>query len=68
MPGHSFKFASTLQSAQGCDRPTLIRIEAQGSHGYRPLDKAIAEQADLWAFAAKHLGMDVKFPRSSAMQ
>ena len=66
VPGHSFKWASTLQAAQsaasGCDRPVLIRIEAQGSHGYRPLDKAIAEQADVWAFAARNLGMSVSFP------
>ncbi len=66
VPGHSFKWASTLQAAQGaaagCDRPVLIRVEAQGSHGYRPLDKAIAEQADVWAFAARNLGMTVSFP------
>ncbi|HEY0776416.1 MAG TPA: prolyl oligopeptidase family serine peptidase [Gemmatirosa sp.] len=65
VPGHSFKWASALQAAQtsapGCDHPVLIRIEAQGSHGYRPLDKAIAEQADVWAFAARNLGMPVTF-------
>ena len=50
VPSHSFKFAAALQAAQGCDRPVLIRVETQGSHGYRPTDKRIAEQADLWAF------------------
>jgi prolyl oligopeptidase len=68
VPGHSFKWASALQGAQGCDRPVLIRVEAQGSHGYRPLDKAIAEQADIWAFTARNLGMDVKFERKNAME
>ena len=62
VPSHSFKWASALQAAQGCDRPVLIRVETQGSHGYRPLDKAIAEQADVWAFAARNLGMPVTFP------
>ncbi len=62
VPSHSFKWASALQAAQGCDRPALIRVETQGSHGYRPLDKAIAEQADVWAFAARNLGMPVTFP------
>jgi prolyl oligopeptidase len=62
VPSHSFKWASALQAAQGCERPVLIRVEAQGSHGYRPLDKAIAEQADVWAFAARNLGMPVTFP------
>ena len=65
VPSHSFKWASALQAAQGrgagCTRPVLIRVEAQGSHGYRPLDRAIAEQADVWAFAARNLGMPVRF-------
>ena len=55
MPSHSFKFAATLQSAQGCARPVLIRIETQGSHGYRPTDKRIAELADVWAFALANM-------------
>ena len=62
VPSHSFKWASALQAAQGCEKPVLIRVETQGSHGYRPLDKAIAEQADVWAFAARNLGMPVTFP------
>jgi prolyl oligopeptidase len=59
VPSHSFKFAATLQTAQsavpGCTRPTLLRVEIEGSHGYRPTDRRIAEQADLWAFAAAGL-------------
>ena len=51
VPSHSFKFTATLQPAQGCARPVLIRVETQGSHGYRPTDKRIAELADEWAFA-----------------
>jgi prolyl oligopeptidase len=50
VPSHSFKFAAALQKAQGCPRPTLIRIEVAGSHGYRPTDRVIAEWADVWAF------------------
>ncbi len=55
VPSHSFKFAATLQQAQGCDRPVLIRVETQASHGYRPTDKRIAELADEWAFALAHM-------------
>jgi prolyl oligopeptidase len=55
VPSHSFKFAATLQAAQGCNRPTLIRVETQGSHGYRPTDKRIAELADEWAFALANM-------------
>jgi prolyl oligopeptidase len=57
VPSHSFKFAAAMQAAQGCDRPVLIRVETQGSHGYRPTDKQIAERADEWAFVAEHVGM-----------
>jgi prolyl oligopeptidase len=57
VPSHSFKFAAALQAAQGCDKPVLIRVEVQGSHGYRPTDKLIAERADQWAFAAANMGM-----------
>lgn len=57
VPSHSFKFAATLQTAQGCPKPVLIRIEVQGSHGYRPTDKLIAERADEWAFAAEQMGI-----------
>ncbi len=64
VPSHSFKFAATMQKVQSetanCDRPVLIRVEAQGSHGYRPLDRRIAELADIWSFAAKHTGMTVR--------
>jgi len=55
VPSHSFKFTAALQPAQGCDRPVLIRIETQGSHGYRPTDKRIAELADQWAFALANM-------------
>ncbi len=64
VPSHSFKFAARMQAVQSslpdCTRPVLIRVEAQGSHGYRPLDRRIAELSDVWAFAAKHTGMEIR--------
>jgi len=57
VPSHSFKFTAALQFAQGCERPALIRVEIDGSHGYRPTDRLIAERADQWAFAAAHLNL-----------
>jgi len=51
VPGHSFKFAAALQAAQGCDSPTLIRIETRAGHGAgTPTSKKIEEYADLWSF------------------
>lgn len=57
VPSHSFKFIATMQAAQACGRPVLIRVETEGSHGYRPTDKRIAELADEWAFAAATMGI-----------
>ena len=57
VPSHSFKFTAAMQAAQACDKPVVIRVETQGSHGYRPTDKQIAERADQWAFAAAHMGL-----------
>ncbi len=56
VPGHSFKFAAALQAAQGCDKPTLIRIETRTGHGAgTPVSKSIDEYADLWAFLIANL-------------
>jgi len=66
VPSHSFKFAATMQREQarvaGCSKPILLRVEMQGSHGYRPLDRRIAESADIWAFVAHHTGMKPEPP------
>jgi prolyl oligopeptidase len=51
VPAHSFKFAATLQAAQRCDNPILIRIETRAGHGAgKPTAKLIEEAADKWAF------------------
>ena len=58
VPGHSFKYAATLQEAQAGDAPTLIRIETKAGHGGgKPTAKIIEEQADEWAFIMSQLGM-----------
>jgi prolyl oligopeptidase len=58
-PAHSFKFAAALQAAQGCDQPTLIRIETRAGHGAgKPTSKRIEEAADLWAFLVRVLGVE----------
>jgi prolyl oligopeptidase len=60
VPGHSFKFASTLQAAQAGNPPVLIRIETRAGHGAgTPTSKLIDAAADMYAFLAKSLGLDV---------
>lgn len=57
-PAHSFKYAATLQAAQGGDAPVLIRIETKAGHGAgKPTAKVIEEQADIYGFLMKNLGM-----------
>ena len=58
VPGHSFKFAATIQAAQAGPKPVLIEIETKAGHGAgKPTSKVIEEQADRWAFLVKNLGM-----------
>jgi prolyl oligopeptidase len=58
VPGHSFKYAATLQAAQAAARPVLIRIETRAGHGAgKPVTKIIDEWADRLAFLTKELGM-----------
>ncbi|HEX7022035.1 MAG TPA: prolyl oligopeptidase family serine peptidase, partial [Trueperaceae bacterium] len=60
VPAHSFKFAAALQHAQAGDAPALIRVETRGGHGMgKPTRMVIEEQADLWAFLTRVLGVDV---------
>lgn len=60
VPGHSFKFAATLQAAQGGPAPALIRIETKAGHGAgKPTSKQIEEAADRFAFLVKNLNMRV---------
>jgi prolyl oligopeptidase len=51
VPGHSFKFAAALQSAQAGEAPVLIRIDTDAGHGVgKPVSKLIDERADVLAF------------------
>lgn len=60
-PRHAYKFAATLQAAQGCERPVLLRVDTNAGHGYgMPLSQVIAKYADMWVFAAEQLKMNVK--------
>jgi prolyl oligopeptidase len=61
VPGHSFKYAATLQAAQAGPAPVLIRIGTNAGHGGgKPTAKRIEEAADALAFLVKNLGMQVQ--------
>ena len=60
VPGHSFKFAATMQADQAGPAPVLIRIETKAGHGAgKPISKVIDEMADSWSFVAHNLNMNV---------
>jgi len=60
VPGHSFKYAATVQAAQGGSAPVLIRIETKAGHGAgKPTAKIIEEQTDRWAFLVHTLHMQL---------
>jgi prolyl oligopeptidase len=58
VPAHSFKFGAALQRAQRGPAPVLIRIEERAGHGAaKPLAKVLDEDADVFAFLVRALGM-----------
>jgi prolyl oligopeptidase len=62
MPGHSLKYAATLQQAREGSAPILIRIETRAGHGAgKPTTKIIDEWADRLTFLRSALRMDAGF-------
>jgi prolyl oligopeptidase len=61
MPAHSFKYAARLQAIQPPDGPpVLLRVETSAGHGGgKPLDKNLAEHADILAFMAHEMGVAI---------
>ncbi len=60
VPGHSFKFAATLQENHSGENPVLIRIETEAGHGAgTPTSKQIEQWADVWSFAFYNMGLKV---------
>jgi prolyl oligopeptidase len=59
VPSHSYKFAAALQEVQRCNRPILLRISRDASHGYASRDEAIAKWSDVYSFTAAQFGIPV---------
>lgn len=50
IPGHSFKYAATLQAKASHENPVLIRIDTNSGHGPSSTTKQLEQTADLYAF------------------
>lgn len=60
VPGHSFKFAATLQACQAGEAPVLIRIQTRAGHGMgKPTSIWIDEFTDIYAFLVKVLDIQI---------
>jgi prolyl oligopeptidase len=65
-PAHSFKFAAEMQHTATSSRPILIRIETRAGHGAgKPTGKIIEENADVFAFLSRTLGMGPVTPTAT---
>jgi prolyl oligopeptidase len=63
MPMHSFKFAAALQAAQAGPAPVLLYLESSSGHGGgATVRQAIEQNADIYAFLVKNLGMHPRLP------
>lgn len=59
VPWHSYKFTATLQRAQACANPVMLRVETRAGHGAgKPVWMQIEDYADQWAFLVKSLHME----------
>ena len=60
-PAHSFKYTAAMQEAQAGDAPVLIRIQVRGGHGAGlPTALQIEQQADIYGFLVRSLGVSMK--------
>ena len=61
VPYNAFKFVATLQATDPQDYPILLRHDVGSGHGAgKPIAKVLDEQADVYAFLARALGIDWK--------
>jgi prolyl oligopeptidase len=62
-PLHARKMTALLQEVQaetGSPNPILLRVESDAGHGSgKPIRKIVDEQAEMWAFLAWRLGLDI---------
>ena len=61
VPAHSFKYAATLQAAQGGEGPILIRIDTKSGHGASSTTKQLEQTTDIYSFLMTNLGVTPKY-------
>jgi prolyl oligopeptidase len=61
VPGHSFKYAATLQAAASHENPVLIRIDTNSGHAASSTTKRLEQTRDIYSFAFYNLGITPKY-------
>jgi prolyl oligopeptidase len=61
VPGHSFKYAATLQAAASHDNPVLIRIDTNSGHSASSTTKRLEQTRDIYSFLFYNLGITPKY-------
>ncbi|MCB5229958.1 MAG: prolyl oligopeptidase family serine peptidase [Candidatus Cloacimonetes bacterium] len=55
VPGHSFKFAATMQAKATDENPALLYVQFESSHGSSNLTKSLEMWADIYSFMCLYL-------------
>jgi prolyl oligopeptidase len=61
VPGHSFKYAATLQAAASHENPLLIRIDTNSGHAASSTTKRLEQTRDIYSFVFYNLGITPKY-------
>jgi prolyl oligopeptidase len=61
VPGHSFKYAATLQAAASHENPVLIRIDTLSGHSASSTTKRLEQTRDIYSFLFYNLGISPKY-------
>jgi prolyl oligopeptidase len=61
VPGHSFKYAATLQAAASRENPVLIRIDTNSGHSASSTTKRLEQTRDIYSFLFYNLGITPKY-------
>jgi prolyl oligopeptidase len=61
VPGHSFKYAATLQAAASLENPVLIRIDTNSGHAASSTTKRLEQTRDIYSFVFYNLGLSPKY-------
>jgi prolyl oligopeptidase len=61
VPGHSFKYAATLQAAASHQNPVLIRIDTNSGHSASSTTKRLEQTRDIYSFLFYNLGVTPKY-------